>query len=252
MKLKLFTLTAFLGLFLGANAQINLDQRIKKEGVVKGVIIKNGKEEQGYIKKIAETRRFLTNGEYKDYQALDNFQYFMYFIPKSEFESAEKIKNNMYIKYRPEAIEGYKYIYPDGTTLVYETVMYSDKSSITLKMIPQPVFVRVESTGRLNIYTYYIPPSQMGTTLEEVKGAEEPQTLFRKAGEKEAKAIYTINIEKDLADCPKVVAKFKNGEYNVIGKKGSDSKLVKIANKLNANDEMKLAALMEYNEGLCD
>jgi len=248
MKLQLFTLTAFLGLFLGANAQINLDQRIKKEGVVKGIIIKNGKEEEGYIKKISETRRL----DEVTYQALDNFQYYIHFIPKSVFENAEKIKNNMYIKYRPEALEGYRYIYADGTTLVYETVMYSDKSSITLRMIAQPVFVRVESKGRVNIYTYYIAPPEMGYTAVDLKGAEEPQTLFRKAGEKEAKAIYSINVEKDLADCPKVVAKYKNGEYNVIGKKGSESKFMKVANKLKADDEMKLAALMEYNEGLCN
>jgi hypothetical protein len=96
MKLKLFSLSVFLGVFLCANAQIDVEKRVQKEHVVKGVIYKGGKEIEGYIKKISEkrTNEGITNG------ALDNFQSNIQFMPKDQFEQTEKLKANMYIKYK--------------------------------------------------------------------------------------------------------------------------------------------------------
>lgn len=254
MKLKLVTLTVFFGFSLCAvNAQINITERIKKENVVRGIIIQDGKQKEGYIKKILETRVL----EGKTYKALDNFQSSIYFIPKNEFETVEKLKNKMYAKYEPKSIDGYLYIYENGDTLIYESLKYSDKSALGLQMLPKKIFLRLESKGKLSFYSYFnsLPPVMAGADFirECYETAETPEMVIRRTGDTSSpNKIELINIEKELADCPIVVEKYKNGEYGIIGKKGSDSKFMKVINKLAVNDEMKYQALMEYNSGICD
>ncbi|MDR1698837.1 MAG: hypothetical protein LBR75_03320, partial [Prevotellaceae bacterium] len=181
MKTKLLTLTAFLALFLTANAQVNIEERMKKENVVRGMIIQNGKETEGYIKKVNEKRSL----DDVTYNAFDKFQSDISFIPKNDFETAEKLTKKMYVKVEPKTAEGYKYIYESGDTLVYESVKYADKSEISLRMIAKPVFLRVESKGRLEIYTYYVsPPSLLiGNEIREYyEAAGEPIIVYRRAG----------------------------------------------------------------------
>ncbi len=254
MKLKLLSVSIFWGMFLCANAQIDLEKRIKKEDVVKGIIYKDGKETEGYIKRIAEKRT--RTG--KTYKAYDNFQYEIRFMPKDQFEKTEKLKGNMYEKYKPTEIQGYKYFSPSGDVYIYESVKYSDLANLSARMAPKETFLRVESKGNMEVYTYYIPvPSVMAGSEEYFKkcyeDAETPQRVFRKAGNTESpKMAELLNVEKDLADCPKVVEKYKNGEYNTIGKKGTESKFMKFVNKVSANDEIKFGALMDYNSGICN
>jgi len=254
MKSKLFTLIVFSGLFLCVNAQIDVNERIKKERVVRGIVIEGDEEIEGYIKKVSETRSY----DGKTYKAYDNFQSVITFISKEEFETTEKLKGNMYVKYKPEDIDGYKYFHENGNVLTYESVIYSDLSDVSLRMIPKKKFLRVESKGKLSIYTYFIPlPSAMvGDSYIKkcYEDAETPITVYRRANQikDSPKMLEYLNIEKELADCPKVVKKYKDGEYNVIGKKGTESKFMKAMNKLAANEEMKYAALMEYNSGICD
>jgi hypothetical protein len=250
MKLKLCVLTALLGVVICANAQINLDLRIKKERVVKGIIVKDGKETEGYIKKVTETR----SDDGVRYNAFDNFQDAITFIPKDIFENTEKLKANMFVKYKPEDIDGYIYIYENGDVLVYESVKYSDTSGgLGLKMIPKKTFLRLESKGKMSIYVYFIaPPPVLSDAKYHYEAAEVPNIVYRLATETDAspKALEYLIVEKDLSDCPQVVEKYKNGEYNVVGKKGTESKFMKFVNKAAANDKMKEAALFDYNE-LC-
>ena len=251
MKLKLFTLIAFSGLFLCANAQTDLIKKIQKENVVKGVIIQQGIETEGYIKKISENRSY----EGKNYKAYDNFQSEISFIPKDLFENTEKLKGNMYTKYKPYHIDGYKYIYENGDMLVYESVKYSDKSTISVRTIAQEKFLRLDSKGKLSIYTYYnAPPAVMSGSdyiRKRYEEAEEAQVTYRRADSKESpKMIEFVSIEKELADCPQVVEKYKRGDYGV-GEKVK-SKFLKTLNKVSNNDQVKYAALMEYNSGICD
>lgn len=250
MKLKLFTSIAFLGLFLSvANVQANIDEKMRKERVVRGIIIKDGKETEGYIKKKSETRTH----EGVTYSAFDNFQSDISFIPKEEFETAAKITNKMYTKYDPKMLDGYKYIYETGNMLTYESVKYSDKSAVSLRMIPQQTFLRVESNGKITVYSFYSPLPKVMVGNEAIKQAYEAtdiqQIVYRRAGETASpKMIELMNLEKELADCPKIVERYKSGEYNVVGK----SKFMNALNKAGASDKMKYTAIVEYNSGVCD
>ena len=117
-KIKLILFLALTLVSTGAHSQ--LSEKIKKEKVVVGLIIKDGKEIQGYIK---STGTAYTRGKF--FPAPWQFQSDIKFISKDVFEQTEKIKNKLFENYGPKEIDGYRY-----DTLVYESVKYSDLSEI--------------------------------------------------------------------------------------------------------------------------
>jgi hypothetical protein len=254
MKTKLFTAISLFGMAIGANAQINIQKRIEKEDVVEGCIIQDGTQKAGYIKRIDETRGY----DGTIYHAFDNYQDDISFIPKEDFETAEEINKKMYEKYGPKEIEGYKYIRFEGDTLTYETVKYSDKSDISLRMVAKNTFLRVISKGKLSIYYYFVPmPNFLAGSTESIKEVYEfsndPVIVFRAAGDtKSPKSTEYAKIEKVVADCPRVLEKYKNGAYGPMGENKDRSKVMKFLNSQAGGNEMKLQALLDYNTGQCD
>ena len=89
MKRTLIFLFFVFGFFTLSHSQI--EEKIKKENVVPGVIIQNGKEIAGYIKKIDNA---YVDGEH--YPAPWNFQQEIRFISKDDFEKIEKLKKKNY------------------------------------------------------------------------------------------------------------------------------------------------------------
>ncbi len=236
-----------LSIFLAANFAIlafgQIEEKMQKEGVVTGVIIKKGVEIPGYIRKEAKISQ---NG--RIYGTPWSYQGGIKFIPKEVFETTEKIKNKNYESYSPKDLEGFRY---DNDSLVYETVKYSDASSLGVGTIPKLIFMRKLADGKISLYAHFSePPKVMVGTPEDFEqeyiNCNTPHFVYRKGADGKLKLVSLMNIEKELADCPYVVEKHANGEYNIVGKKNT-----KFNRFLNSSDDLRedirLTVIEDYN-----
>jgi hypothetical protein len=225
MKTIVFTILLLFGIFGMANAQI--EEKMKKEGVAKGSIFKDGQETEGYIKSKGTVRGM----DDQIYPAPWEFQGDIKFIPKDVFENTEKIKGNLYKKYSAKDIDAYRY-----EDMNFESVKYADMSAVGLNMIPKKMFLRKIADDKISIFYHYdSPPSVVvGETFESyyVECAKE-HIVYRKGPDgkvKQVDAINGINMDKDWEDCPYVKEKQANKEY--------------IGNRL----EVRLMAIEDYNK----
>lgn len=207
---KLVFAAVLLGSFTTVNGQV--EDKMKKEGVVKGSIFKDGQEIEGYIKVKGQVYGSTTK-EY--YPAPWEFQDDIKFIPKDVFENTEKIKSKLYQKYGPKTIGGYRY-----ENMEFESVKYADVSTVGLNMIAKWMFLRRIVDDKIAIFYHYDnPPSVVsGETFEQyyLECAKE-KVVYRKGKEGKLKlvdAINGINMSKDWEDCPFVKEKQANGEYS--------------------------------------
>lgn len=219
-----------------------IEQKMKREGVVVGSIYKNGKEIPGYIKKMGATSH-----ENKAFPAPWQFQSGIRFISKDDFEKNEKIKNKLYKSYKPKDCEGYKY-----DDEIYETVKFADMSAVGMNMLPKTMFMRKVIDNKISVFHYYnsLPAVGVygpGEYEELLNECAEVKYVYRIGEKGKLKLVNGLNIEKELADCPMVVEKQSRGEYKVIGKEGKSSKVGKFLQNTIARDEVRLLAIDDYN-----
>ena len=235
--MKKFFLTSNFLFFLSIVVFGQLEEKISKENVVPGKILKDGKESEGYIK---------MTGKIGDYSAPWQFQDGIKFIPKDVFEKAEKIKANLYEKYGPEDCDGYVF-----DTLVFESVKFSNMTTVGLGMLGQKMFMQLISKDKISFYHFFNSPPKIvtgGDTFENYYlECAQPNLVYRIGKDGKLKIIEYLNIEKELADCPSVIEKHKNGDYASPGsqeKKG----LGQFFGKLNEVDIIRIRAAEDYNK----
>ncbi|MTI26186.1 hypothetical protein [Fulvivirga kasyanovii] len=223
----------------GAYAQ-SVEEKIENENVVLGEIIKDGKSTIGYIKMMYA---------YDDgsvYPAPWQYQSDIRFIPKEDFEKAEKIKNKMYEKYDAKDIDGYKY-----DTLVYESVKYADMSAVGTGMIAKKMFMQKILDDKISLYYHYDSPPAVvsGETFASYYiECAKPHLVYQVGDEGKLKLVNDMNVEKELADCPDVVTKYKNGEYEALKSNGEASGANKLLNKVLFREGVRKMVIEDYNK----
>ncbi len=218
------------------------EEKMSREGVVPGTIIKKGKETKGYIKIMGYT--YLDD---QNYAAPWQFQGKIRFIEKKTFETKEKIKNKDYDKLDAKDIDGYLY---NGDSLVYESVKYADMSAVGTGMIPKTKFMRKLVDEKISIYHHFQTPPPVGEVsgLKEIYEENKTPEAVYKIGEKgKLKLVNSLNVEKELSDCPTVVEKYKNNEYKAVGDEESKSKMNKFLNKTIFRDAVRILVIDDYN-----
>lgn len=227
----------------GQNASSQLEEKIEKEGVVTGVIYKDGGEIHGYIKKRGYIRH-----ETRILPAPWFIQKEISFIPKDVFENNEKIKNKYYDKYTPKDCDGF-----DFDTLTYETVKYADMSAVGFDMIPKKVFMKKVLSDKISLYHYFkSPPRVFSGDKEEFKEmykeCSKINLVYRVGDDGKLKLVNDMNIEKELSDCPMVTEKQSKGEYKMVGSEEESSGFNKLVNNSVFREQVRLMAISDYNK----
>jgi hypothetical protein len=220
-----------------------IEKKMQEEGVVPGIIYKNGGEMQGYIKKMGSEY-----WESKSYPAPWEFQSEIKFIPKDVFEKNEKIKNKFYEGYGPKDCDGYKY-----DTLIYESVKYSDMSAVGMGMLPKKVFMKKVLDSKISLFQRFDnPPAvgvyQPGEYEKLLLECGKIHLVYRNGKNGKLKLVNDLNIEKELSDCPMVVEKQSKGEYKVVGSEEKSSGLNKLINNSAFREQVRLMAIEDYNK----
>ncbi|MDR0559776.1 MAG: hypothetical protein LBG92_06370 [Prevotellaceae bacterium] len=215
------------GVYGTVNCQI--EDKMKNEGVVKGFIIKDGVETEGYIK-----AKGIIYSREQYYSAPWQFQDDIRFIPKDVFENTPKIKSKLYKKYAPKDIDAYRY-----EDMLFESVKYADMSSVNINMFSQRMFMRRIIDGKISVFYHYVSPPVVlvGEPIEPyyVSCAKE-QVVYRKDKDGKLKLMDTvsgINLDKELDNCQYIREKRENGGYS--------------GNQM----EIRLSVIEDYNKN-CD
>jgi hypothetical protein len=226
---------------IALNAQGQRTDKMKEEDVVVGSIIRDGKEIQGYIKAMG----WSAVGD-KVFSAPWEFQKDIRFMEKETFEKAEKIRNKDYEKLEAGDIDGYKY----RDSLVYESVKYADMSAVGAGMIPKKMFMRKVSDGKISLYVHFGSPMVVGESHEFEQSyidSAVPNYVYRIGKDGKLKLVNSLNVKKELADCPAVVEKYEKGDYGVQAGEEKKSGLAKLADKTIARDGVRFGAIDDYN-----
>ncbi len=220
------------------------EEKMKNEGVVKGTIYKNGGEIEGYIKIMGSTY-----WKEKWYDAPWQFQDVIKFIPKDVFEKNEKIKGKFYEKYEAKDCDGYKY-----DTLIYESVKYADMSAVGMNMLAKKMFLKKVCDNKISIFEHYSKIPEVGVYQEGeyeklIADCQQVNMVYRIGKNGKLKLVNSLNIAKELSDCPRVVEKNENGEYKAIEAKdgGKGSGFNRLMNNTIFRDQVKLLAIEDYN-----
>ncbi len=242
MKNFIFSTLVLLCISVAAFGQI--EEKMKKEGVVRGTILKNGGKIEGFIK-IEGTVYEMNTKEW--FPAPWEFQDGIKFIPTDVFEKNEKIKNKLFDKYEPKDCDGY--IYDD---MEFESVKYADMSAVGMGMIPKKVFMRKISEDKISLYQFFATPPSVTTGPDGFKPFYEEcniiQWVYKIGEDDKLKLVNNLNIEKELSDCPMVVEKQAKGEYKAVGDEENQSKMNKLINNSVFKEQVRLMAIADYNE----
>ncbi|MEZ4950880.1 MAG: hypothetical protein R2769_17530 [Saprospiraceae bacterium] len=236
-------LNVFCLILISSGLFAQLEEKIKKENVVPGIVIKDGKEVKGFIKRMGNAYE-----DGKHYPAPWQFQTEIKFIPEDKFIELEKVKNKHFEEYKSNDIDAYVY-----DTLRFESVKYSDLSSVGVSMLARRMFMRKISDGKIALYHYHSnpPPVASGGFAQYYIECGVPKWVYRKGDDEKLKAVEGMNISKELADCSLVVEKHERGEYKVLGKEGEGSKTNKFINNFYFTEKVRLLAIADYNQN-CD
>jgi hypothetical protein len=227
------------------NAQQSIEDKMKAENVVRGTIIKDGKETEGYLLKTGTTTLISSTDVVP---APWEFQKDIRFIEKSTFAALEKVKLKNFEKYSADDIDGYKY--EGDSIMTFESVKYADMSAVGTGMIAKKMFMQKYSEGKISLYLHYSPPISMGevSAMEQSMRDGAVGSLVYKVGKDgKLKLINNLNVKKELVDCPAVVEKFEKGGYGMQADKGEATGLAKFADQTLNRDVIRLAAILEYN-----
>jgi hypothetical protein len=247
----LFLLWCLIGTSINLLAQ--LEEKIKEQRVVQGTITRDGNVITGYIIKMGTDGILGSTGNTK-YSAPWTFQKEIRFIEKSKFESLPKIRFKDFEKLEPGDIQSYSY---NNDSIIFDSRKYANLSSAGLGMIPKMTFLRRVAKNKISIYAFYSSPPGNGPEEQQIadfKQSAKPELLFHKEGEDNAKTVGLMSIEKQLGECPKIVERYKKGDYNM--KKEIREDIYEYYSDIlqNASDQdlAKLYAIAEYNRGNCD
>lgn len=237
MKHSIICLCLVLGIPFFCSGQT--EDKMEKEGVVAGVIYKNGGEIQGYIRKTG-----MAHVIDKVYPAPWLFQSEIRFIPKDVFDNNEKIKNKFFETYEAKDCDGYKY-----DTLVFESVKYADMSAVGMNMLPKKMFMRKVLDDKISLFHYFkSPPAVISGSFESIYiDCAKPNLVYRVGKDGKLKQVNDLNINKELSDCPLVIEKQSKGEYEVVGSKGESSRLKKLVDNMVFREQVRLMAIEDYN-----
>ncbi|PIB36469.1 hypothetical protein BFP72_14215 [Reichenbachiella sp. 5M10] len=239
--MKKISTSLLLVLFVSVSAFCQIEEKIKKEGVVPGVIFDGEKEIEGYFKR--------TGTAYSDGKAFDapwQFQDKMKFIEKDVFAKAEKIKNKLYESYEAKNCSGFRY-----DTLTYASVKYADMSAVGMDMLPKKMFMRVVSEDKISLFHYFDSPPSVVSGPEGFEpyyiDCAKPNLVYRVGEEGKLKLVNDMNITKELADCPMVVEKQEKGEYQVVESNEEASGGNKFLNNMMFKEQVRIMAIEDYN-----
>jgi hypothetical protein len=222
---------------------------LKGQRVVPGNITRDGKRIEGYILMMGTGSIPFSVNE-KKYSTPWSFQKEIRFITKDQFEALPKIKFKDYEKLEPGDIDGYSY---NNDSLTFDSRKYANLNTAGLGMIPKMTFLRRLVKNKISIYAHFNQPSGNGPEDKQVVEYTEcsnPTLLFQQ-GEDNAKMISLMSIEKQITDCPKVIERYKNGEYNSITDLAKEE-YGDILTKASNQDIAKLFAIAEFNRGICN
>jgi hypothetical protein len=216
-----------------------IEEKMKKEGVVKGVILKDGGKIEGFIKKLGSTY-----WESTYYDAPWEFQATIKFIPKDVFENNEKIKNKYFEKYEAKDCDGYIY-----DTLIFESVKYADMSAVGAGMIAKKMFMKRTLDDKISLFEFYqVPPSIVTGDYVNILIENAKPSLVYRVGEKgKLKLVNDMNVKKELANCSYVIEKYERGEYKIVGKEGEGSGGNKLLNNTMFREQVRLMIIEDYN-----
>lgn len=221
-------------------------EKMNYESVVAGAIIKDGKEIPGYIGMMGTTS---VGTETTRYPAPWEFQSKIRFIEKQKFDQAEKIKNKDYEKLEPGDIDGYRYYGRD--TLIYESVKYADMSAVGMNMLAKKMFMRKVLDGKITLFHHFQTPLMIGevsSIRNDVIEYANPNVVYRQNADGKLKLLNSLNVKKELTDCPVVVAKYENNEYKVVGNEDNNSNSNNFLNKTLLRDGVRLLVVEDYNK----
>lgn len=202
-----------IGIFLVNISFAQLALKIEQAGVKQGFITKNGTKIDGYIK----IKEYVYINQIP-YSAPWSFQKSIKFIEKNKFETLDVINAKSYKEYTAKDIESYTYDNQE-----YTSVKYGDQSAISFDMIKRQIFLRKMLDGKAIVYQYYTTPSEIIPNDIDLPSlynkCAKPQWVFQHGNNEKIKLVRDINVKKEFKDCPTIVQRYKNGEYNVVGYK---------------------------------
>lgn len=226
-------------------AQQSANVEKKPENAVRGTIIKDGKEIEGYIFKTGTTTLISSTDVVP---APWEFQKDIRFLEKSAFEALEKVKFKNFEKYGADEIDGYTY--EGDSIMTFESVKYADMSAVGTGMIAKKMFMQKVSEGKISLFYHYSPPMSMGevSAMEQsMRDGAIANVVYRVGKEGKLKLINNLNVKKELIDCPAVIEKFEKGDYGMQSDKDQASGLAKVADQTLNRDGIRLAAIKDYN-----
>lgn len=233
MKHKIL-LPIFFLMLIFPNAFCQLKEKMQKQNVVAGYIIKDGKQTHGYIRRMGTESLGTEN-----YPAPWQFQGDIRFIPKNIFEITAKIKNKLFVSYSAKDIDGYVY-----DTMVFESVKYSDMSSVGVSMIAKKMFMHRISDGKIKLFQHFQSPPIIFNGQDYIECAK-PNPIYQVGADGKLKPVSLLNVSKELADCPQVVQRFKNNEYSTLGTENDQGN--KFLSNVVFRNEVRLMVIDDYN-----
>lgn len=247
MKRTLYciTLLALLTTHVQLKAQQSLEDKMKAENVVRGSIIKDGNETEGFILRTGTTTMISST---EVVPAPWEFQKDIRFIEKSIFEGLEKVKFKNFEKYSADEIDGYKY--QGDSLMTFASVKYADMSAVGTGMIAKKMFMQIIFEGKVSLYNHYSAPMSMGevSAMEQsIRDGAIANVVYKIGKDGKLKLINNLNVKKELIDCPAVIEKFEKGGYGMQAEKEQATGLAKLADQTLNRDVIRMAALMEYN-----
>lgn len=233
------TLGMVLMLSFTLHAQEISQEKMKDSGVVAGAIIKNGQRIDGFIKEIHKA--------YSNQESFDNpwdYQKEILFITVEELSKLKKVKRKYFEKFRAKDIDGYVY-----DSLEYISVKYADLTAVGPGMLPRQMFLRKVVDGPVSIYHHFNSPPAVASGPEGFKPyyleCAKPTVVYRIGDQGKPRPLNSLNIKKELADCPHVIEKYESGQYGDEDEK--TGKLIQFAGNTLAREQLRVAVISDYN-----
>ncbi len=200
MKRSLFILLfVFPALFVYSQYDFKMEQY----DVQPGFIIKNGKKIDGYIK----IKKNIVDFSGQPHNAPWFAQYKIFFVPKNIFENKEKLSQNDFILYKPTDINAYKY----GNDFYLSVKLISMGDLNVVPLANKYKFLKLIEDGIFQVFEYY-PYLEPPASIQAIKNCNIPEYFYRK-GNGKIKYLNSLNVKKEMDDCPSLVKRFKKGAY---------------------------------------
>lgn len=199
-------------------------EKMEEEYVLPITLIKDGKEIEGYVSAGYTEDGYLLRPWY--------LQEELRFIDKDVFDNTEKIRRRHYDKIKPKDADGFRI-----DSLVFVSMRYG--GGLGTDLIPRKIFIKQISEDYISLFEYYETPDALDNAA---KYRKNPVLIYRRGKDGKLKTVASLLIKRQLKDCPEVIKKYENGEYNVDKERG------KFFNHIKNDEQIRLNALMDYNK----